>query len=105
MGHPSGGEVSAATNTLRSEATQWDTESSRLAGLSATTGAMEFGRLEAGIFQLMVGPYDALVQLVTERCHEGAAAATATATALHVVADTYDAQDKAAAARIHKTTN
>jgi len=105
MGHPSGGEVSVATNTLRSEAADWDTESSRLAALSAKTGAMEFGRLEAGIFQLMVGPYDTLVQLVTERCQEGTAAMPGIAAALRDVADTYDAQDKAAAARIHKTTN
>jgi hypothetical protein len=104
MGHPSGGEVSVATNTLRSEATEWDTRSDRLAALSSRTSAMEFGRLEAGIFQLMVGPYNTLTQLVTERCREGATAMTGIAAALHGVADSYDAKDKAAAGRLHKTT-
>jgi hypothetical protein len=104
MGHPTGGEVSVATTTLRSEAQEWDTESAALSTLSGTTGGMEFGRLEAGIFQLMVGPYNTLTQLVTERCREGATAMTGIAAALHGVADSYDAKDEAAAGRLHKTT-
>jgi hypothetical protein len=104
MGQPDGGQVSVATNTLRSEAAEWDTESGQMAALAATTSGMEFSRLEAGIFQLMVGPYDTLVQAVTERCREATTAMADIGTALHGVADTYDAEDKAAADRIHKTT-
>jgi len=103
MGHPTGGEVSVATNTLRSEAGDWDTASDQMTALSAKTGGMQFGRLEAGIFQLMVGPYNDLVELVTSHCRDGATAMTGIGQTLREVADRYDAQDKAAADRIHKT--
>ena len=105
MGYPTRGDVGVATNVLRGEATEWDTESGQLAALATKTSAMECGRLEAGIFQLMIGPYNALVQLVTERGQEGATAMTDIATALRQVADAYDAEDHAAADRFHKTTN
>jgi hypothetical protein len=94
-----------ATSLLRTEALQWDTESGRLAALAPRIGDMQFGRLEAGIFQLMVGPYDALVQLITERCREGVTATADIAAALRSVADTYDAQDEATAGRLCTTTN
>jgi hypothetical protein len=104
MGQPHG-QVAVATNTLRSEAAEWETESGQMAALAAKVSGMEFSRLEAGIFQLMVGPYDTLVQLVAERCREATAAMTDIGTALHSVADAYDAEDKAAEDRIRKTTN
>jgi hypothetical protein len=53
----------------------------------------------------MVRPYDTLVQLVAERCREATAAMTDIGTALHGVADAYDAEDRAAEDRIRKTTN
>jgi hypothetical protein len=105
MGQPSRDQVDVATNTLRNEAAEWDTQSGQLGALASKTSGMEFSRLEAGIFQLMVGPYNTLVQLVTERCHEGATAMTDIGSALHAVADDYDAADKAAADRANKAAD
>jgi hypothetical protein len=45
------------------------------------------------------------VQLITERCREGATATADIAAALRSVADAYDVQDEAAAGRLHTTTN
>lgn len=103
MTQPPGPEhVAAATGALRTEATQWDAQSTTLGALSTKVGDMEFGRLEAGLFQLMVGPYNDVIHAVTARCREGAVAMTEIAGTLRSVADTYDAEDKAAE---HRTRN
>ena len=61
---------------------------------------MEFGRLEAGLFQLMVSPYNEIVHTVAARTGEAATAMTEIAATLRGVADTYDAEDKASEHRI-----
>lgn len=97
---PEGEQVAVATNALRTEAGEWDTQSAELATLSSKVAEMEFGRLEAGLFQLMVGPYNDVIHGVAGRCQEGATAMTQIADTLRGVADTYDAEDKAAEHRI-----
>ena len=100
MTQPTPQEVTVATNALRSEAGEWETQSAVMADLSGRVADMEFGRLEAGLFQLMVGPYNDVIHGVAARCQEGATAMTEIAGTLHSVADTYDAEDQAAMHRI-----
>jgi Excreted virulence factor EspC, type VII ESX diderm len=100
MSLPTPDEVSVATNTLRSEANQWDEQAGRLGALSTKVAGMEFGRLEAGLFQMMVGPYNDVVRVVAQRCGQGSTAMTEIAATLRNVANTYDAEDAAGAHRI-----
>jgi mitochondrial fission protein ELM1 len=97
---PTPDQVAVATSALRSEAKVWDTESGEMAKLSTKVAAMEFGRLEAGLFQLMVSPYNDVVHAVADRSKEGATAMAEIAGTLRSVADTYDAEDRAAEHRI-----
>ncbi|GAA0545533.1 hypothetical protein GCM10010172_28980 [Paractinoplanes ferrugineus] len=100
MTQPSPQEVAVATNALRSEAGEWDTQSATIANVSTRATDMEFGRLEAGLFQLLVGPYNDVINAVAARTKEGATAMTQIGQTLRTVADTYDAEDKAAMHRI-----
>jgi hypothetical protein len=97
---PSREQVTVATDALRNEAREWDTQSTELSSLSTRVAGMEFGRLEAGLFQMMVGPYNDVIHAVAARTAEGATAMTEIATTLRNVADTYDAEDKAAMHRM-----
>ena len=101
MTQPPGREqVTVATNALRREADEWDEQARKIGEQGAKVADMEFGRLEAGLFQLMVGPYNDVIDMVSARCQEGAAAMTEIAGTLRSVADTYDAEDKASEHRI-----
>ncbi|GGN80394.1 hypothetical protein GCM10010112_55910 [Actinoplanes lobatus] len=100
MGLPSSEEVSLATQALRSEASVWNAQGGRLAELSAQVEAMEFGRVEAGLFQIMVSPYNDVVRAVAARCMEGRAAMTDMADTLRRAADIYESEDQAGAHRI-----
>lgn len=97
---PSGAEVTVATDVLRREAGVWDEQSAKLSALSTKVSAMEFGRLEAGLFQLMVGPYNDVIQAVAARTREGTAAMASIGQTLVSVANTYDTEDKASEHRI-----
>ncbi|MEU4564888.1 type VII secretion target [Actinoplanes sp. NPDC023936] len=100
MALPSSEEVSVATDALRAEATVWEAQGGKLNVLSVQVETMEFGRVEAGLFQIMVSPYNEVVRAVTSRCAEGAAAMTEMASTLRQVADVYEAEDQANAHRI-----
>lgn len=93
---PSPQEVKVATDALRTEANIWDEQSDIMDQLGTKVGAMELGRLEAGLFQIMVGPYNDVVAAVEARCKEGTAAMKEIGVTLRTVASTYDAEDKAA---------
>ncbi|BCJ44839.1 hypothetical protein GCM10010168_16520 [Actinoplanes ianthinogenes] len=100
MSQPTAGEVSVATNVLRSEAGQWETQAGKLTSLSTEAAGMEFGRLEAGLFQAMVGPYNDVINAVTARATEGATAMKEIAATLRNAANTYEAEDQAGAHRL-----
>jgi hypothetical protein len=100
MGLPSSEEVALATDALRTEASVWDTQAHRLDGLGTQVDAMEFGRVEAGLFQIMVSPYNEVVRAVASRCAEGTAAMTEMGSTLRQVADVYEAEDQAGAHKI-----
>ena len=97
---PTPEQVSVATEALRREATQWDEESGNLWTLGGRVAEMEFGRLEAGLFQVMVGPYNDVIRAVAARCAEGSTAMSEVAGTLRTVAATYEAEDEAGAHRI-----
>jgi len=94
MGSPSRDQVTVATNTLRTEAGEWDRQGATMAALVPKVAGMELGRVEAGLFQLIVAPYNEVVQHVANRCREGSAAMIEVATTLRQVADTYDEEDR-----------
>jgi hypothetical protein len=97
---PTPEEVRVATAALRSEANLWDEQAGRVSALAADAAGMEFGRLEAGLFQMMVGPYNDVIRVVSQRCNQGSTAMTDIAATLRRVADTYEAEDAAGAHRI-----
>ncbi len=100
MTPPTPEEVSVATNALRTEAGEWEEQAGRLGTLSGNAAGMKFGRLEAGLFQMLVTSYNNIISAVSARCTEGAAAMTEIATTLRNAADTYEAEDEAGAHRI-----
>ncbi|MBW6438210.1 hypothetical protein KZ829_31225 [Actinoplanes hulinensis] len=100
MGLPSSEDVSLATEALRSEASVWAAQGGRLAELGAQVEAMEFGRVEAGLFQIMVSPYNEVVRAMAARCMEGRDAMTDMAGTLRRAADVYESEDRAGAHRI-----
>lgn len=99
---PSSEQVTVATNALRNEAREWDTQSGKIGEQGTKVAEMEFGRLEAGLFRLMVGPYNDVIHAVSARSREAATAMAEIADTLRSVADLYDAEDKAGEHRIRK---
>ena len=61
---------------------------------------MELGRIEAGLFFLIVSPYNEVVRQVEARCREGKAAMTDIAATLRQVATTYEDEDRDSAHRL-----
>ncbi|TDC43821.1 hypothetical protein [Micromonospora sp. KC213] len=93
MSSPSHGQVTVATDVLRREAGEWDLQGAAIGEIMAKTSGMELGRAEAGLFQIIVSPYNEVVNAVTDRCREGQAAMAEVAQTLRVVAGTYEEED------------
>ena len=102
MPPPSREQVTVATNVLRTEAGEWDRQSAAMSAIASKVAGMELGRVEAGLFQLIVSPYNEIVEHVRQRCREGEAAMTEVATTLRKVADTYDEEDRNNAHKLAK---
>jgi hypothetical protein len=94
MPPPDRQQVTVATNALRTEAGEWDRQSAAMGETLSKVVGMELGRVEAGLFQLIVAPYNEVVHHVSERCREGQAAMTEVAATLRTVADRYDEEDR-----------
>jgi hypothetical protein len=101
MTQPASQHVRVATDALRTEAGEWERQSSAIGAIEATVSGMELGRVEAGLFQLVVSPYSDVVNQVRARCGEARTAMTEIAATLRSVADTYDAEDRNSEHRIH----
>jgi hypothetical protein len=101
MGQP--GTVEVCTTALRAEAASWDRQSDRLAGIAVRADGLHWGRIEAGIFQVVVSTYDSVVDWVAARCGEGRRRTSDIATALRDVANGYDATDRGAAQIIRQS--
>jgi hypothetical protein len=85
--------VQVATDALRTEAGVWDQQSAAMGRLATTMDGMRMNRLEAGVFQLIIGPYSTLVDQVNHRCQEGSGRMTEIADTLRQVARTYDQEE------------
>lgn len=79
-----------ATAELRSEARIWDDASAQLGTITSMVEGLELTRVEAGIFQLIVEPYNAVVAQVSDRCSEGAQAMTDIADTLVRISNNMD---------------
>ncbi len=97
---PTPHDLAVATSALRTEAVVWEAQAAELARLASRIEALGFSRLEAGLFQAVVGAHTALVRHAAARCGEGVAEAAGVAGTLHAVADTYDAEELAGEHRL-----
>jgi hypothetical protein len=93
MPPPSKQDIQVAVEALRAEATGWLHQSDQMETIAAKAAGQRMGRLEAGIFQLMVSAYDDTADQITARCREGHQRMTEIAATLRQVADTYDAEE------------
>lgn len=100
MTPPGREQVTVATAALRHEAREWDRQSAAIAAIAAKVAGLELGRVEAGLFQIIVSPYNDVVWTVTDRCRQGEAALSEVAETLRRVADTYEQEDLDEAHRI-----
>ncbi len=79
-----------ATSELRTEAKIWDNASTQLGAVASTVETLDLTRLEAGMFQLIVEPYNAVVAQVSGRCREGQQAMTDVGDTLIRIANNVD---------------
>ena len=90
---PTGHDIAVATEALRTEAEVWRAQSTATGAVAATVRALNFSRVEAGVFQIVVAAHTGLVAHIAARCTEGSVEVTQIADTLHAVADTYDAEE------------
>ncbi len=97
---PTPHDLAVATSALRVEAGVWDTQNAELDSLALKIEALGFTRLEAGLYQVIVGAHADLVRHAAARCREGAQEMARVAGTLRAVADTYDAEELAGEHRL-----
>jgi uncharacterized protein YukE len=85
--------VKVATDALRTEAGVWEQQSGQMESIATTVDDVRFNRLEAGVFQLVVGPYRELVDQVHGRTQEAVQRMKEIADTLRQVAKTYEAEE------------
>lgn len=90
---PTKEQLTVATNALRTDASVWDAQSTAIGDVVPKVQDLRLSRIEAGVFQVMVRPYDDVAEELTNRCGEGKARMIEIADTLHTVADTYDAEE------------
>jgi hypothetical protein len=73
MDEPTADEMRIASGALEKEATKWDNEAPTLTSIATTLAGLEMSRIEAGLFQIMFGPYEQCRATVEDRAREGAA--------------------------------
>jgi hypothetical protein len=82
-----------ATDSLRTEAGVWDQQSTQMGNLASKVDGVRFDRFEAGVFQLIQGPYNDVVTQVHDRCTEAVQRMKEIADTLRAVAKTYDEEE------------
>lgn len=102
MTTPTAQELQVAFDALRTEAGVWDQQSSQMGQVASKVQGMQLGRIEAGVFQLIVGPYNEVVQAVTARSNEAVQAMTSIGSTLRDIATVYEQEE---AAGIHRLRN
>jgi hypothetical protein len=99
---PTPEQVRVATGALRTEAGIWERQSDALRAIGRAVAATALGRLEAGVFQLVVAAYADVVEVAGTRCAQAVDATSGIGATLRAVADTYDAEDAAGEHRLRK---
>jgi hypothetical protein len=99
---PESGELQVVTTSLRNAARVWDQQAAALEAASARVSVMNMNRMEAGIFQIIVAPYDAVVAQVSARCEEGSRSMHGIASALELSAYGYSQAEQDNAVSIHR---
>ncbi|MEU2250120.1 hypothetical protein [Streptomyces sp. NPDC019224] len=87
MGDP---DLKVITDGLRTDAAMWDEQSNAMKAVHDAVEGTRMNRLQAGVFQLLVSAYGAVVDQVSERSAEGEVQMAAVATALYKNAKAYD---------------
>lgn len=96
---PTDEQIEYATDALREEAGVWDGQSGEMARIAGMVEGLGLTRLEAGMFQLIVSPYNSVVNQVAARCQEGAQRMSDIADALTGIARDTDETEETAASQ------
>ena len=83
------GELQVVGSSLRHVAGIWDQEATAIGTVPGRAEGLRLDRFDAGVFQLIVSPYDSVVDAVAARCTEGKSRMEDIATALRHCADNY----------------
>jgi hypothetical protein len=102
-GNSAGFQVSA--QSLRSVARIWDQQAEAIAAIPGKTEGVRLNRLNAGIFQLIVSPYEAVLNAVADRSRQGDTQMRDIASELRASADTYDKTENSNAGIVRQAGN
>src|SRR5215469_5836332 len=97
------GELKFIASSLQQTAGIWDHEAAAAQSAAARVGGMSLSRLEAGVFQIIVGPYDEVVTQVSARFEEGSRNMRGIASALELAAQRLGRGEQASLTAIHRT--
>lgn len=82
-------EMRVASGALEKESARWDREAPQLDTLAASLRGLALTRVEAGLFQVMFGAYEACRSSVEARAREGGREFRAMASTLSQLATAY----------------
>lgn len=82
--------IEVDTSSLRSVAKTWDQEAHAIGTIPEISRQLHLNHITAGVFQLIVSPYEALLNEVADRSAQGEAEMAKIATELRKTAATYE---------------
>lgn len=91
---PNKKQIEVAIDELKNEAGVWEAQSEEIANIATTAEGLRLTRLEAGMFQLIVDPYDSVIDQVIGRCGEGKDQMQAIGDSLRAAAKTYAEEEQ-----------
>ena len=77
-------------SALHAEATVWERQGECLEAAGRKVAGLRLNRCEAGIFQLLVSPYNELINQIDARCREGHSAMAEIVSCLQKAAHAYE---------------
>ena len=83
------GELQVIRSSLLNVAGIWDQQATTTGTIPGKAGDLRLDRFDAGVFQLIVSPYDSVVNAIAARCAEGRCRMHEIATALRQCAENY----------------
>jgi hypothetical protein len=91
---PTHQEVKVGLDALRHEAAVWSQQAGQLDQASRKADSLHLNRVEAGVFQLIVSPYNTVVDMVANLTRSGHQAMEEIAATLRATAATYEREDR-----------